>query len=339
MKVKTTLGWLATLAMILTTLPTNVDAQNRDRNRRTRSVLSFPNIVVQSASRARMGLYLDPGQSRRYDDQGALITDVMHRSPAEDAGLREGDIITSFDGHVLTQPLSDQEMEDDLNQDESLPAQRALALARGLEPGQTVEIRYLRDGEAHSAAVEAEDFDFPHVRTFTGPQSSWSFEFDDDAWRVRSEAMSESMRAMGERLSELQGSSGLFVGGSGALAFSNFGSACPGSSSGGLWSNDTRGCAAGVEFRELNPTLGEYFGTETGVLVIDVDEESTLGLMPGDVILKVGDRDVQTIGRVRRLINSYEPNETIRVTVMRKGSEQVIEGTLPDPPRRRGRRY
>lgn len=339
MKVKTTLGWLATLAMILTMLPTHVDAQNRDRDRTSRSWVSIPNILVQSATRARMGLYLDPGQSRRYDDQGALITDVMHRSPAEDAGLREGDIITAFDGHVLTEPLSDQEMEDDLDQDESLPAQRALALARDLEPGQTVEIRYVREGEAHSAEVEAEDFDFPQVRTFAGPDYSWRFNFDTDAWRVRSDEMSDRLRAVGDRLSELKFSSGAVTGGSGALAFSNFGSACPGSSSGGLWSNDTRGCTAGVEFRELNPTLGEYFGTETGVLVIDVDEESTLGLLPGDVILAVGDRDVETIGRVRRLISSYEPDETIRMTVMRKGSEQMVEGKLPEAPRRGGRRY
>ena len=333
------LGWLATLAMILTILPANVDAQNRDRDRRRRSVVSIPNILVQSASRVRMGLYLDPGQSRRYDDQGALITDVMHRSPAEDAGLREGDIITSFDGHVLTEPLSDEEMEDDLDQDESLPAQRALALARDLESGQMVEIRYLRDGEAHSAEVEAEDFDFPQVRTFTGPQGAWSFELNDDALRVQGEVMSERMEALGHRLGEIGNFSGALVGGSNAFAWSNFGSSCPGSSSGGLWSNDTRGCMAGAEFRELNPTLGEYFGTETGVLVIDVDEESTLGLMPGDVILKVGDRDVETIARVRRLISSYEPEETIRMTVMRKGSEQLIEGTLPESPRRGGRRY
>ena len=60
-----------------------------------------------------------------------------------------------------------------------------------------------------------------------------------------------------------------------ALAFSmfyGFGGDCPGSM--GSWGSDTRGCAAGVEFRQLNPRLGEYFGAESGIFVIDVDDDS-----------------------------------------------------------------
>ena len=53
-----------------------------------------------------------------------------------------------------------------------------------------------------------------------------------------------------------------------------------------------------------------------------------LGLMPGEVILAVGDREVDTIDRVRRLINSYEEDEPIRMTIIRKGGEEVIEGSL-----------
>ena len=70
----------------------------------------------------------------------------MRDSPAEEAGLEEGDVITVFEGQVLTIPLPDSDVERDLDLDRSLPAQRLLALAGDLEEGQTVEIRYLRDG-------------------------------------------------------------------------------------------------------------------------------------------------------------------------------------------------
>lgn len=316
MKLDNTLRWLTALTLAITALPTGTEAQDRDRSWRQRSVIEMPNMFVQSASRARLGLYLDARQSRRYDDQGALITDVMHRSPAEDAGLRDGDIITAFDGQALTEPLADAEMEDELDRDESLPAQRVLALAREIEPGQTVEIRYLRDGESRTVEIEAEEFDFPRVMAFGPEGGNWTFDMDEDHIDLRNGELYERMGDLSRRLGAGRGFSMSY----------GFGGDCPGSR--GSWGSDTRGCAAGVEFRELNPRLGEYFGAESGVLVIDVDDDSALGLMPGDVILAVGDREVDTIDRVRRLINSYEEDEPIRMTIMRKGAEEVIEGSL-----------
>jgi len=62
--------------------------------------------------------------------------------------------------------------------------------------------------------------------------------------------------------------------------------------------------------------------------VVEVDEESTLGLMAGDVVLAVGARDAETVGRVLRLIRSYEEDEPIRFTIIRQGSEMVAEGFL-----------
>jgi hypothetical protein len=84
--------------------------------------------------------------------------------------------------------------------------------------------------------------------------------------------------------------------------------------------------AEGVEFIDLNPELGEYFGSDTGVLVVEVDEDSTLGLMAGDVVLAVGAREAETVGRVLRLIRSYDEDEPIRFRIIRRGSELVVEG-------------
>jgi S1-C subfamily serine protease len=87
-------------------------------------------------------------------------------------------------------------------------------------------------------------------------------------------------------------------------------------------------CVAGVALEELNPKLGEYFGTTEGVLVTDVDEESSLGLQPGDVILEIGDRDVTDPDRVRRILGTYDDDEAITLRIMRQKREMSVQGTL-----------
>ncbi|MCH7891054.1 MAG: PDZ domain-containing protein [Gemmatimonadetes bacterium] len=267
------------------------------------------NLFMEHQSRTRLGLYLDAGQSRRFDRDGALITGVMRDSPAEEAGLQDGDVITAFQGQVLTVPLPDSDVEMDLDLDRSLPTQRLLALARDLEPGQTVEIRYLRDGVSNTVNVEAEEFEFPEVRTFgVGPGFSWNDGRDGNRWSFGWDAdfgddLYDRLSIIGDRLEDIQ------LVDPGTFAFSY------GSTS-----------AAGVEFIDLNPELGEYFGSDTGVLVVEVDEDSSLGLMAGDVVLAVGARDAETARRVLRLIRSYDDDEPIRFRIIRRGSELEVEG-------------
>ena len=307
--------WLAVLVCAVSMTPAVGEGQNRTRNRTrvsTRPAMApLVNLYTEQQSRTRLGLYLDAGQSRRFDRDGALITGVMRDSPAEDAGLQNGDIITVFQGQVLTVPLPDSDVERDLDLDQSLPAQRLLALARDLEPGQTVEIRYLRDGTSNMVSVEAEEFEFPEVRTFgsgqglffgAGPhRNRWSFGMDENF----SGELADNFYVIGECLADMQ------VRAPGAFNFSFDATS-----------------AEGVEFVNLNPELGEYFGSDTGVLVVEVDEDSTLGLVAGDVVLAVGAREAETVRRVLRLIRSYDEDEPIRFRIIRQGSEMVAEGFL-----------
>ena len=178
-----------------------------------------------------------------------------------------------------------------------------------MEPGEVVEIRYSSDGESHSVEVEAEDSEFRGAFSI-GPRGFSTFfrSGDDDDEDAR-----RGVVAFGAPNLEI---------------FGNFLGNCPGGSS-RFWSTGGgRGCIAGVELRELNPSLGEYFGTEAGVLVIDVDDDNPLGLMPGDVILAVGDREVDSLDRLRRVLGSYDADETVSVRVIRKGDEEVLRGTL-----------
>jgi len=274
------------------------------------------NLYTEQQSRTRLGLYLDVEQSRRFDRDGALVTGVMSDSPPEEAGLEDGDVITVFEGQVLTVPLPDSDVERDLDLDQSLPAQRLLALAGDLEPGETVEIRYLRDGASNAVSVEADEFEFPEVRAFGerqgynwggGPDGNrWSFGPDGDFdFSDRLGVVRDRLGVLGDRLADVQ-----------VMAPDVF------TYRFGVTSVE------GVEFIDLNPELGEYFGSEAGVLVVEVDEDSTLGLMAGDVVLAVGAREADTVGRVLRLIRSYDEDEPIRFRIIRRGRELVAEGFL-----------
>jgi len=86
-----------------------------------------------TGSRPRIGITLSTSGDENAA-VGATIQSVMEGGPAERAGLKEGDIITYFDGRSLFDPLEDAEAEADLDLDGSLPAQRLLQMAQDLEP-------------------------------------------------------------------------------------------------------------------------------------------------------------------------------------------------------------
>lgn len=261
--------------------------------------------LFSGADRPRVGITLDPTQPPEVDARGARVEDLLEDGPAAEAGLRAGDVVVSFDGHDLLQAL-DPEVERDFDLDQSVPVQRLLALARRLEPGQEVDVVYLRDGERRTATLEARNL---------------------GRWGVRAFALPD-MEALGRRF-EIHGPDGqrarVFVSGDGRFdrcperpgtgdgpAALVFGDACPG----------------GLRLVALNPGLGEYFGTDEGVLVADVHPDSPLGLRPGDVIQRIGARDADTPDRVGRILRSYEEDEAIPFHIVRDGRPMDVQGRL-----------
>ena len=106
--------------------------------------------------RPRLGISLDPAQGASRDAEGVLVRDVMEGGPAEQAGLRAGDVITSLNGASLVASLG-AEAERDFDLDESAPVQRLMAILRDVEPGADVQVEYLRDGRRQTTSVQAAD--------------------------------------------------------------------------------------------------------------------------------------------------------------------------------------
>jgi len=275
-----------------------------------------------NASRPRLGISIEAGQGAGSDVRGALVTDVLAEGPADDAGIREGDLITSIDGESLFESIG-AEAEADFDLDQSIPVQRLLAKARQLEEGQRVEIEYLRDGQAQTTMLEAEDLSDSWGDNVSVFAPTWNAERFRDQMRgltdrVRAfDLQSDEMQALAEGRFRLR----VNPPEAGEMRFYSRGDAPV-----VLGRRDGR--SGGLDIVELNPTLGAYFGSEAGVLVVDVDRGSGLGLEGGDVVLSIGERAVDTPERFRRVLSSYGDEEDITFHILRNGDETTVTGRL-----------
>jgi serine protease Do len=96
----------------------------------------------------------------------------------------------------------------------------------------------------------------------------------------------------------------------------------------------------GVRIQEVTPDLARSFGLEsaTGALVAAVEKASPAekaGLLPGDIILRVGAAVVETSGDLPQIITATAPGTTVKLEVWRRGARRQLAATLgelaPEP--------
>jgi C-terminal processing protease CtpA/Prc len=101
-----------------------------------------------------------------------------------------------------------------------------------------------------------------------------------------------------------------------------------------------RGGYLGVELAELTDQLRAYFGVSgsRGVLISRVEDKSAAakaGLRAGDILTKVGDEEVESVGEARRAIRAHEPGSKVRLSVTRERISRTFVVTLARTPRNR----
>lgn len=302
--------WMTALLIALTA-PSVLAAQERNRDRGR----GGPGRVfsgLQLMSRGMLGIRLNTGPADT-DAQGAEVQAVTDDGPADEAGLREGDIITSLDGHSLLEPLADSDLEERVVSGLSAPSQRLRLLARELERGEEVMVEYLRDGTAASATVE------PRVTWMMHGFDAERMEEVMEQARERAREAGERAREVTEQMREQWDDYAWFPEGGSAVAVMGL------------------GASHGISLVTLNPGLGRYFDAETGALVTEADEDNPLGLESGDVVLAIDGRAIDSAGDVRRILRSYEEGEAMTLTIMRDGGEMQVSGAVEDQARVRRR--
>lgn len=272
--------------------------------------------------RSVLGVVIDFTQSAEADAIGAELQDVSADGPAERAGLRAGDRVVRVDGHSVFDALDPAE-ERRLTESQSLPVQRFVQRVGALEPGDAVEIEYVRSGATRTATVTPDE---PEDSRFGSFEERFPLQiFSDEMGSFEGQGWS----ADGPGVFRFEGparADETRVGSS----FPAFFRADPCVD---LTRRDGRmevrvlgmeNCVDGVEFVDLNEGLGEYFGTDRGVLVAEVAPESSLGLRPGDVLMAIDGREVESVEQARRVLGSYTADEELRLRVMRRGEETEI---------------
>jgi C-terminal processing protease CtpA/Prc len=258
------------------------------------------------ASSSYLGVYLEEVTSDRAkelklaEERGAVVMKVVEGSPADKAGLKENDVITSFNGRRV---------------DTVRELQRLLGET---PPGRNVQFEVIR-GSSHQTISATVTKRSPHV--------GWNQGLLND------EAMKRSQRQIEETLKRSQELSRQgFAGPKVFKDFGDFNFTAPGKFM------FYRGSRLGIGVESLTDQLGEFFGVKGGhgVLVAEVKEDSPAGkagLKAGDVITAIDGKKVDDVSALLEETSKKEEGP-VTLTIVRNRAEQTITLTLEKSERR-----
>lgn len=247
---------------------------------------------VMLERRARLGIKVNL-RARETDSIGAYVDAVTPGGPADQAGIRSGDLITRVNGKSV---LAGGAAEGGDGDRQSLPGLRLIELAAKLEPGDTVPVEYRRGKDRRTASLVTQEE--PDLVTRDGDRFAFAFRGPRAVAGARVLPSPELM----ERL-EVDGPHWQFFSGS---------------------------PLGRLELAPLNPDLGRYFGTEAGVLVVSAPKDSLLGLRGGDVVLRVDGREPSSPSHLLRILRSYEAGETFKMDIMRDRRKETVTARIGD---------
>ncbi|HEX2209662.1 MAG TPA: PDZ domain-containing protein [Longimicrobium sp.] len=311
-------AWLPLVVAALA-VPGAVRAQDEDRERPGMIGVVFQVNTTQSSEQP------EPRREVR-------IGEVRRGSPADEAGVQQGDVVVRINGRPAIE---------EFNQ-----------LPRELKVGDTVTLHVRRDGREREIAVVAG----PRPATRVGIVRPGGREgpmvwVNTDSFQIPLEALTFRLDSLNTRLFHLDSglvrmqmdslitifrdSSRVFFQRMPEMEIRMEG---PEFQEGRVWGlrpgEDRpffmelgRRAAAGAELAELNEGLARYFdGAESGALVIEVSPNSPAaraGLEPGDVIVEVGGRAVSDPEDVRRAL-IREEDGTVALRVVRQGRRREL---------------
>ena len=231
---------------------------------------------------------------------GVRIQDVDEDSPAAKAGVREGDIVTEFDGERVRS------------------ARQFSRLVEETAPGRTVKLVLTRDGQTQTVDVT------PDNRAL-----AWGFD-GDRIGREIARGMREiepRLREIEPRLRQLEPRLREFRFDPPAFDFDFDFDMVPGTARGRL----------GVQIESLSTQLADYFGVKDGgVLVSGVTKDSPAekaGLKAGDVITSIDSERVRDYDDLIRALRGKSGDVAIGIVRDKKAS--TVKTTIEQPTRQR----
>jgi C-terminal processing protease CtpA/Prc len=263
-----------------------------------------------------LGVYLEevtPERTKELglkEERGAVVMKVVADSPAEKTGLKENDVIVSFNGRRVD---SVRELQRLLQE---TPAERS------------VQVEVIRAGSRQTLATTLAKRSLQGFRML-GPG------FDEKFMKQNEESMKrweESLKRSEEALKQYRGKVEALPRDFGDFTFVN-----PGEFA------FFGGRRLGISAESLTDQLAEFFGVKDtkGVLVASVEENSAAakaGIKAGDVIVAIDNDKVDSVRALMKAL-SGKTEGTVAVKLVRNRAEQTVTVTLekrePTTPRRR----
>lgn len=109
-------------------------------------------------------------------------------------------------------------------------------------------------------------------------------------------------------------------------AFSEIGSQALNEAS--LWFGS--GATMGLRFSDINEGLSGYFGTDSGILVLEAPEDNAFSLRAGDVVLKVGDHDIRGAADFVRALRDHDGGESVELHIKRDKRDVSLNVVIPE---------
>ena len=255
--------------------------------------------AAQSRSTAWLGVTTqditsDLREGLDYQGSGVIVNRVVPDSPADRAGLRNGDVIVSLNSRTID---SASELTD---------------LVRGGRVGQSVGLSIVRDGTRRSVTARLAERPDDVEDGMNGSDDSDEPPTPPSAPRAPRTPRAPS--APSERWFNWNGGDFDLPNGRGMALLGTLG----------------RG-RLGVQIQDLNEELGDALGVPDGkgVLVTDVVKDtpaSRAGIKGGDVIVRVDDKTVEDTNDLRSALRDKEGR--VSVTVVRRGARRTVEAEL-----------
>ena len=266
--------------------------------------------------------------------QGVELVGVSPDGPAEAAGIEVGDVMVAINGTRLATA-------------DGGAKPQVFAVMEAAAAGDTIKIDVERDGVPMSFAVVAEVREpaswqsmvrIPEITTVEriepGPDGERRIVIESTVVpEIDEEALAERMEILRQRLEDkeivLHADRFPHLAGEYEFHFEDYSDVAGHAfESANVWFGLPQ--AHGLELATVNEGLGAYFKTDRGVLVIKAREDNAYRLEAGDVILKVGDTDVDTPSDLIRALRELEPGEEIEIAVKRDRRDKTLSVTMPE---------
>ncbi len=250
--------------------------------------------------------------------QGALVSNVMDDSPAEKAGLEDGDVIVEVAGHRTT------------------TLEEVTSAVRELEPGEKALIVVSRGGQTRGLDIVPSSRSESFAWTDQGDKGDRKvrklvIESDEDKEEFEKELQElaehgqlteEQARKIERKAKEIE------------KHFQHDAQGDHDRQIRIIHADGNKGGYLGVQSMEVGQ-LADYFGAakDEGVLVTEVVEESPAaeaGLKAGDVILAVGDEEVSDPEELREAVRGQKPGESVKIEILRRGTRSTVTAKLGD---------